>query len=374
MKNAVPEGYCFTGANIIRTGPYQNRYGGYRLTHADLHGDRAVRALSLAIMQPTISGDGAGCFQRLHTLLRQLFPLVFTRGVSETVDGGALLIHLPGRKNARALVFCAHLDVVSAGDPARWRDPPFSGAVRDGYIYGRGAQDMKGHLIALLCAAEELLEEGWQPAGDIWFAFSCDEETRGGSMAAMARLLKSRGVEPAFVLDEGGNVSHPYALTRRDAAYVGVCEKGRLLFSLSCEGAGAMEQLVRAAARIRRIRPRYRLCAPVLDQMLPAMRPLRPTQSGNRDRGGSAMQPSSRRQRWRSTFPPPRPHCRANPTQARCPQTHPRTTGRFLSSRTASPPVGERQWQTAANRRPANAAQIPSSSLSPDASWTKGLS
>ena len=244
------------------------------MTHADLHGDRAVRALSLAIMQPTISGDGAGCFQRLHTLLRQLFPLVFTRGVSETVDGGALLIHLPGRKNARALVFCAHLDVVSAGDPARWRDPPFSGAVRDGYIYGRGAQDMKGHLIALLCAAEELLEEGWQPAGDIWFAFSCDEETRGGSMASMARILESRGVRPVFVLDEGGQISHPYALSRQDAAYVGVCEKGRLLFSLSCESADALETLARAAVRIARIRPRPRLCAPVKDMMLPAMQPV----------------------------------------------------------------------------------------------------
>ena len=244
------------------------------MAHYEDPNDLAVRALALAVMQPTVSGNDAACFRRLHTLLRQLFPLVFSCGGCETVDGGALLIRLPGQRRAKPLLFCAHLDVVSAGDPDRWICPPFSGTVKDGYIYGRGTADMKGHLIALLSAAEGLLREGWQPAGDVWFAFSCDEETRGGSMAAMARLLKSRGVEPAFVLDEGGNVSHPYALTRRDAAYVGVCEKGRLLFSLSCEGAGAMEQLVRAAARIRRIRPRYRLCAPVLDQMLPAMRPL----------------------------------------------------------------------------------------------------
>ena len=240
----------------------------------DYETDPAVRALRLAIMQPAISGDDAASFRRLHALLRQLFPQVFSRGACETVDGGALLIHLPGRTQARALVFCAHLDVVSAGDPARWSVPPFSGTVRDGYIYGRGAADMKGHLIALLCAAEELLRQGWEPGGDIWFAFSCDEETRGGSMASMARLLAERGVEPAFVLDEGGNISHPYALTRQDAAYVGVCEKGRLLFSLSCEGPGAMEHLARASLRIARIRPTSRLCPPVIDPMLSALRPL----------------------------------------------------------------------------------------------------
>ena len=244
------------------------------MLHPDYQSDTAVRALRLAIMQPTISGDDAGSFQRMHTLLRQLFPLVFSCGSCETVDGGALLIHLPGHRHARSMVFCAHLDVVSAGDPARWTYPPFAGTVRDGYIYGRGAADMKGHLIALLCAAEGLLQEGWQPAGDIWFAFSCDEETRGGSMRSMARILQNRGVQPAFVLDEGGNISHPYALAREDAAYVGVCEKGRLLFSLSCEGMNAMETLARASLRVARIRPRYRLCAPVLEVMLPAMKPI----------------------------------------------------------------------------------------------------
>ena len=244
------------------------------MIHADHQNDTAVRALRLAIMQPTISGDDAGSFQRLHTLLRQIFPQVFAYGSCETVDGGALLIHLPGRLHARAMIFCAHLDVVSPGDPARWTHPPFSGTVRDGFIYGRGAADMKGHLIALLCAAEGLLQEGWQPAGDIWFAFSCDEETRGGSMSSMARILQSRGVQPAFVLDEGGNVSHPYALTHEDAAYVGVCEKGRLLFSLSCQGPGAMETLARASLRVARIRPAVRLCAPVTQVMLPAMKPI----------------------------------------------------------------------------------------------------
>jgi len=244
------------------------------LLHSDPMENAAVRALSLAIRQPAVSGDGAEAFQRLHALLRNLFPRLFAQCACETVDGGALLLHLPGRRLARPIVFCGHLDVVSAGDEKRWTHPPFGGQVVNGYIYGRGAADMKGHLIALLCAAEGLLQEGWQPAGDVWFAFSCDEETRGGSMAAMARILQSRGVRPAFVLDEGGHISHPYACAPENAAYVGVCEKGRLLFSLTCEGMNALETLAKAAVRIARIRPSVRLCAPVKQLMLPAMRPV----------------------------------------------------------------------------------------------------
>ena len=90
----------------------------------------------------------------------------------------------------------------------------------------------------------------------------------------MARLLQARGVHPAFILDEGGNISQPFALTRKPFATVGVAEKGRLLFSLSCTAPRALEELSRAAARISRIHPRARLCDPVLSDMLPAMRPL----------------------------------------------------------------------------------------------------
>ena len=236
--------------------------------------DRAVRALSLCIMQPTVSGGDKQAFYRLHTLLPQLFPRLFSYASCEQMGGQAMLLHLPGRQGGKPLVFLSHMDVVDAGDERRWTHAPFGGETKDGYVYGRGAADMKGHLIALLSAAEELLEEGWLPGGDIYFALSCDEEQRGGSMELIANTLKARGVQPAMVLDEGGSVSQPYAVAETPAAYVGVAEKGRLLFSLSCEGLYAMERLSRAAARIARIRPGGRLCKPVLTQMLPAMRPI----------------------------------------------------------------------------------------------------
>lgn len=236
--------------------------------------DRAVRALSLAIMQPTVSGGDPTPFKRLHTLLRQLFPRLFAHAACEVIGELSLLIHLPGRQSARPMVFLSHMDVVDAGDENRWTHAPYGGEIDGGYIYGRGAADMKGHMIALLTAAEDLLQEGWNPASDVYFAFSCDEEQRGGSMEMIACILRDRGVTPAFVLDEGGSVSQPYVIAQENAAYVGVSEKGRLLFSLSCEGMYAMEKLSKAAARIARIHPKGRLCAPVLSQMLPAIRPI----------------------------------------------------------------------------------------------------
>ncbi|MEI3428917.1 MAG: M20/M25/M40 family metallo-hydrolase [Christensenellales bacterium] len=244
------------------------------MSYSALPEDYAARALSLCIMQPTVSGGDAGIFRRLHTLLRQLFPRLFSLCSCETLGGGALLLYLPGAPEGQPLVFLSHLDVVSPGDISAWTYPPFGGETHGGYIYGRGAADMKGHLVALLTASEGLLSEGWQPGGDIWLAFSCDEETRGGSMAAMARLLQARGVHPAFILDEGGKHPQLFSLTRKPFATVGVAEKGRLLFSLSCTAPRALEELSRAAARISRIHPRARLCDPVLSDMLPAMRPL----------------------------------------------------------------------------------------------------
>lgn len=236
--------------------------------------DRAVRALSLAIMQPTVSGGDPQPFKRLHTLLRQLFPRLFAHASCEVIDETSLLIHLPGRQSARPMIFLSHMDVVDAGDESRWTHAPFGGEIDGEYIHGRGAADMKGHMIALLTAAEDLLQEGWNPASDVYFAFSSDEELRGGSMEKIACILRDRGVRPAFVLDEGGSVSSPYIIAQESAAYVGVSEKGRLLFSLSCEGMYAMEKLSKAAARIARIHPKGRLCVPVLTQMLPAMRPI----------------------------------------------------------------------------------------------------
>lgn len=220
---------------------------------------RAARALSLSVQQPTLAGGPEAPFLHLHTILRELFPLLFSRAQVEYV-GRALLIHLPGIGDAQPLLFLGHLDVAPIRFPDQWEFPPFSGTIQDGFVYGRGAADMKGHLIALLTAAETLLEQGVRSRADIYFAFSCDEEVRGGSMQAMCDQLRARDVRPAFVLDEGGTVTTLPTLLDQPAALVGVCEKGRLRFSLTAQGENGAEALLHASERLLRMHFSARIC------------------------------------------------------------------------------------------------------------------
>ncbi len=235
--------------------------------------DVLVSALSRAISYATVSGDSTGVFLRFHALLRELFPALFAACQVREVPEGALLLKLPGESAVRPLVFCGHMDVVPVHNRAQWRFDPFVPQEENGYLYGRGAADMKSHLICLLYAAEQLVKGGWRPKNDIWFALSSDEEVRGGSMARMVRILQSEGVQPALVLDEGGFVSAPYVLQQQPAALVGTGENGVLLFTLTCDDSDAMEKLIRAAARLSFLRFRLKLHPP-MKQMLHKMAPL----------------------------------------------------------------------------------------------------
>ncbi|MFC9363745.1 M20/M25/M40 family metallo-hydrolase [Rhodococcus sp. NPDC057014] len=90
---------------------------------------------------------------------------VFARLKGSDPDRGALLLH-------------GHLDVVPA-EPADWRVHPFSGAVEDGYVWGRGAVDMKDMVGMILAVARQFKAEGIVPPRDLVFAFVADEEAGG---------------------------------------------------------------------------------------------------------------------------------------------------------------------------------------------------
>jgi len=74
------------------------------------------------------------------------------------------------------LMFEGHTDVVTEGDPSLWRDPPFSATIRDGRIYGRGANDMKAGLCCALMALKALRDSGASLDGNIILGAVCDEE------------------------------------------------------------------------------------------------------------------------------------------------------------------------------------------------------
>lgn len=236
----------------------------------------AVRALSLCVQQKTFAGGDVSVFTRLHTILSELFPRIFSSGEVQVVAERSLLIRLPGAQDERPLVFLSHMDVVPARFEEKWLYPPFLGAVKEGFVYGRGTLDMKGHLCALLTAAESLLEGGWQPKGDIWFAFSADEEVRGDSMRMLCDLLRARAVSPAFVLDEGGFVTNYTKFHKEPAALIGVAEKGRVRFTLTTQADVGAERLLRAGVKVSSMRFKPRMTS-VVSGTLEA---LAPTASG----------------------------------------------------------------------------------------------
>ena len=85
------------------------------------------------------------------------------------------------------LVFGGHTDVVPPGDEARWRHPPFSGAIEAGTLYGRGAVDMKGGIACFLAAALGHLRDSGLPRGTLSFLITGDEE--GPSLNGTVKLL-----------------------------------------------------------------------------------------------------------------------------------------------------------------------------------------
>jgi acetylornithine deacetylase/succinyl-diaminopimelate desuccinylase-like protein len=94
-------------------------------------------------------------------------------------ERASLVARIRGTGDGPSLLLLSHTDVVLA-DPREWSVPPFSGELRDGEIWGRGALDMKGQVAANAVAIASLAREGFRPAGDLIFAATADEEVGDG--------------------------------------------------------------------------------------------------------------------------------------------------------------------------------------------------
>jgi carboxypeptidase PM20D1 len=202
--------------------------------------------LAEALRFQTIShGDGEdhdiAAFDGFAAFLERSYPAAYRVMEREKV-GYSLLYRWRGDGDAAPIAFIAHIDVVPVepGTEDQWTHPPFAGVVADGHVWGRGAMDDKGHLIALMEAAERLAASGFRPARDIYFLFGHDEEIGGADGAGgMRRVLDARGVRFEWTLDEGSglvtgvipNVVSPIAL-------ISIAEKGSttLRFTASAPG------------------------------------------------------------------------------------------------------------------------------------------
>jgi len=174
--------------------------------------------------------------------------------VGEPADRASFVLRLQGRRAGPSLLLLAHEDVVPAG-AADWQVPPFSGLIKDGYVWGRGALDIKNLVAANAVAVRRLVEAGAPFDGTLVYACTADEEScRGGGIRW---LLEHRPdlVACDYVLNEGDGAFIPCGDRRLFMLQSG--EKGAAQFRIVVHGQGGhgsvplrRENAVLAAARV----------------------------------------------------------------------------------------------------------------------------
>ncbi len=203
----------------------------------------AARRLAGAVRIRTISYDdkpdaGADELLKLHAYLEQNYPRVHAALKREVVNGYSLLYTWQGTDpSAKPIMLMAHQDVVpiAPGTEKDWQAEPFSGAIKDGFVWGRGSWDDKGNLFGIMEAVEMLTAQGFRPRRTVYLAFGHDEEVGGLQGAhAIAALLQARGVKLDFVTDEGLVITEGILKgLDQPAALIGTAEKGSVTLSLS---------------------------------------------------------------------------------------------------------------------------------------------
>jgi carboxypeptidase PM20D1 len=231
-----------------------------------------TEAMAAAVRARTVSGllDPVGVaaeFDALHALLQRRYPQVHATLQREVVGAHSLLFTWPGSDPAlKPVALMAHQDVVpiAPGTEALWKQPPFAGAVADGFVWGRGTLDDKSNLITQLEALELLVKAGVKPRRTIHFVFGHDEEVGGQrGVVQIVQLLKQRGVRLDWVLDEGLAVTHGVMPgVKQPVALIGLAEKGSVSLRLVATappghssmppgpGQGAVGRLAAALARL----------------------------------------------------------------------------------------------------------------------------
>jgi succinyl-diaminopimelate desuccinylase len=154
-----------------------------------IQGEPVAALLCDLLRRRSVTPDDAGC-QAL--LAERLAALGFA---CESLPFGNVS-NLWARRGSAAplLCFAGHTDVVPPGDTAAWQSDPFEPSLRDGFLYARGAADMKSSLAAMIVAVERFVEQHPDHSGSIAFLITSDEEgeARDGTLKVM-ETLRARG-------------------------------------------------------------------------------------------------------------------------------------------------------------------------------------
>ncbi len=197
--------------------------------------DLSVIHLQRAIQCKTVSYHDRSQmdFKEFEKFIQQCeidYPVLHASSTKELIGGYSLLFKIKGSTNEPPIGMMGHYDVVPAAEH-QWDYNPFAGEIDQGYIYGRGSLDMKGHVIALLEAVEQCLAEGVTFKRDLYIMLGHNEETGSKLVDSGARAIRdylmSKGVHFAMVIDEGGAFIDGSSLgIDGTIALVGIGEKG----------------------------------------------------------------------------------------------------------------------------------------------------
>lgn len=131
-----------------------------------------------------------------------------TRVFESAPNRGNLVARIPGTGSGPKLMFGpAHVDVVPVENVDAWSEDPFSGMVKEGYVWGRGALDMLFIVAAQVQAFVKLHEEGFQPKGDLILLVVSDEETGGTYGAEWMVKNHPELVKTDYAVTEAGGIS-----------------------------------------------------------------------------------------------------------------------------------------------------------------------
>jgi acetylornithine deacetylase/succinyl-diaminopimelate desuccinylase-like protein len=188
--------------------------------------DRPVELLQALLRFDTSNppGDERACIDWIDGLLTQLG--CETRILAAEPQRPNLIARLRGRGSSPPLLLQGHVDVVAArGD---WTHPPFAGEIADGYVWGRGALDMKGGVAMLLAAFMRALASGERPPGDVILCLMADEEA--GSPLGAEFLVRehpelfdgvrySIGEFGGFTIDVAGRRFYPIMVAEKQVCW-----------------------------------------------------------------------------------------------------------------------------------------------------------
>lgn len=235
-----------TGVLVFRTLTFPKAVTGKAESLAPLpdsavaHFQQALRwkTVSLGLQKPIDTAE----FKGFNRFLQQAYPLLHSRLSRQVFGEFSYLYEWKGTDTTLApVVLMGHYDVVPVEAVAEkmWRQPPFSGALIQDTVWGRGAVDDKGSVLAILESVEQLLKTGFTPNRTLLLCFGHDEEIGGTRGAArIAEWLGKKGVKPYFVLDEGGMIKQDKNLSPYPLAVIGIQEKGYASYLLTVEKPG----------------------------------------------------------------------------------------------------------------------------------------